>query len=96
MGESRFHALRGRPPAPWGRLGLFDTVPDLDGDGLDDLLDPREDGMTAYSGRDGRIVWDSDSSSRSETLRGPGLKPDPESGRPPTSTATAPPTWSSG
>ena len=57
LGQSLFHVLPGRPPAVWSRLGHFDPVPDLNRDGLDDLIEPGSRDLTAISGRTGQILW---------------------------------------
>ncbi len=42
----------------WARLGSFEPVADLNADGLEDLVEPANNGLTAVSGHDGRVLWD--------------------------------------
>ncbi len=70
VGQNRFHALRGHPPVSWARLGLFEPAPDLNADGLEDLVEAGNDRMSAISGRDGHLLWVSDQSARSDRLHG--------------------------
>ncbi|HEU5115969.1 MAG TPA: VCBS repeat-containing protein, partial [Isosphaeraceae bacterium] len=70
MGNYRLHALRGQPPVAWARLGLFEPVADLNADGLEDLVEPANNGLTAISGHDGQVLWATDVTSRSDKLQG--------------------------
>ena len=59
---TQLHAIRGRAPVAWQRLGDFRPAQDFDGDGIVDLLTNTQSGnsgsgMCAISGRDGRVLW---------------------------------------
>ena len=60
------HTLRGGPPEVWRRPDSLVPAGDLDGDGVTDLLSVASTATVptsrakAYSGRDGRLLWQTD------------------------------------
>jgi outer membrane protein assembly factor BamB len=51
-------ALRGTPPDMWRRVGQWQPAGDLDGDGIPDAIHPW--GIEAVSGKDGHMLWPTD------------------------------------
>jgi outer membrane protein assembly factor BamB len=66
-----WYALRGGPPVAWRHLGRLLPAADLDGDGVGDLLSTEAGQLTAVSGRDGRLLWQSPHVPRNEPAPAP-------------------------
>ncbi len=60
-GPTTLHTIAGGAPIKWRRLGFWHPCSDLNGDGTIDLIDasPHNSmhGLTAISGRSGRVLW---------------------------------------
>jgi len=55
-------AVRGVMPEAWRRLGKWQPAPDLDGDGVADVVSDSgaTGGLVAVSGKDGHVLWQED------------------------------------
>jgi outer membrane protein assembly factor BamB len=61
-GGNKLRVFRGTPPEPWRLLGDgWQAAPDLDGDGMADVIDMNDrEHTTALSGDDGHRLWTAD------------------------------------